>query len=93
MTTRRRHGTNHGRKRTLQNKAPLTREAVPMKDVPIPNLKLAVDKTLTGEQEGRLREALNKRLGHPFAYRFAYVDEIPRSAGGKYEDFRVELES
>ena len=56
-------------------------------------LKLAVDETLTGDQEERLREALNKRLGHPFAYRFTYVDEIPRSAGGKYEDFRVDLES
>ncbi|MFQ5619518.1 MAG: phenylacetate--CoA ligase family protein [Rhodospirillales bacterium] len=56
-------------------------------------LKLAVDGTLSGDQEERLRQALNKRLGHPFAYRFTYVDEIPRSAGGKYEDFRVELES
>ena len=54
---------------------------------------LVVDETLTGDQEERLREALNKRLGHPFAYRFTYVDEIPRSAGGKYEDFRIELES
>ncbi len=54
---------------------------------------LAVDEVLTAEQEDRLREALNKRLGHPFAYRFTYVDEIPRSAGGKFEDFRVELES
>ena len=54
---------------------------------------LAVDETLTAEQEDRLREALNKRLGHPFAYRFTYVDEIPRSAGGKFEDFRVELEA
>ena len=54
---------------------------------------LVVDETLSGDQEERLREALNKRLGHPFAYRFTYVDEIPRSAGGKYEDFRVELES
>ncbi len=56
-------------------------------------LKLVVDEKLSGDQEERLREALNKRLGHPFAYRFTYVDEIPRSAGGKYEDFRVELES
>ncbi len=54
---------------------------------------LVVEKTLSGEQEGRLREALNRHLGHPFAYRFTYVDEIPRSAGGKFEDFRVEPES
>jgi len=56
-------------------------------------ITLVVEKTLSGEQEDRLREAVNKGLGHSFAYRFTYVDEIPRSAGGKYEDFRVELES
>jgi hypothetical protein len=26
-------------------------------------------------------------MGHPFAFRFTYVENIPRSAGGKYEDF------
>jgi len=51
---------------------------------------LVVDETLSGDQEERLREFLNKRFGHPFAYRFTYVDEIPRSASGKFEDFRVE---
>ncbi len=55
-------------------------------------VRLAVDGTLSGEQEERLREALNTRLGHPFNYRFTYVDEIPRSASGKHEDFRVELD-
>ncbi len=52
-----------------------------------------VEKTLSGDQEERLREALNRHLGHPFAYRFIYVDEIPRSASGKFEDFRIEPES
>ncbi|MFQ5617713.1 MAG: phenylacetate--CoA ligase family protein [Rhodospirillales bacterium] len=55
-------------------------------------VRLAVEGTLSGEQEERLREALDTRLGHPFNYRFTYVDEIPRSASGKYEDFRVELD-
>ena len=54
---------------------------------------LVVEKTLSGEQEGRLREVLNRCFGYPFTYRFTYVDEIPRSASGKFEDFRVELES
>ena len=56
-------------------------------------VSLVVEKTLSGEQEGRLREALNRCFGYPFTYRFTYVDEIPRSASGKFEDFRVELES
>ena len=56
-------------------------------------VKLVTDKALTAEQEKRLGAALNKHFAHRFTYRFTYVDHIPRSAGGKYEDFRVEMES
>jgi hypothetical protein len=30
-------------------------------------------------------------LGHPITLSFNYMDEIPRSANGKFEDFRTEL--
>ena len=52
---------------------------------------LVVEETLTGEQEARLGEALNRRIGHPFTYRFTYMDEIPRSKGGKFEEIRVDF--
>jgi phenylacetate-CoA ligase len=54
-------------------------------------VKLAVNDPLTPGQERRLREVLSEHLGHGFTLGFTYVDEISRSAGGKYEDFRSEI--
>ena len=39
------------------------------------------------DEEERLKSVIFEYLGHPFTLGFTYVDEIPRSAGGKYEDF------
>ena len=50
-------------------------------------LKLVVDGRVSAAQEERLRHELAKHIGHPFAFRFTYVEDIPRSPGGKYEDF------
>ncbi len=38
-----------------------------------------------------LRALIVKNLKHPFKVSFVYRDDIPRSAGGKYEDFRSEV--
>ncbi len=38
------------------------------------------------------RAALGKALSDAFAYRFAYVDDIPRSPGGKFEEVKSELD-
>ena len=46
---------------------------------------------ITPEEEAKLAELFRGRLGHPFALTFTYHDEIPRSPGGKYEEFRSEL--
>ena len=43
--------------------------------------------SLSGGEEEALRGYIVECLGHPFALSFIYVDEIPRSASGKYEDF------
>lgn len=37
--------------------------------------------------ELRLGEEIQRNLGYPFKLEFHYVDAIPRSAGGKFEDF------
>lgn len=43
---------------------------------------------LGSEQEDRLKAALQETLGYPFMITFTYFsDEIPRSAGGKLEQF------
>ncbi|MEE8213348.1 MAG: phenylacetate--CoA ligase family protein, partial [Alphaproteobacteria bacterium] len=51
------------------------------------DVRLVVARALTGDEEERLKSVILEYLGHPFTLRFTYVDEIPRSASGKYEDF------
>jgi len=53
----------------------------------------AVVKTpLKAEQEVAIEQVLQEHLGFDFAVSFAYPASIPRSAGGKYEDFVSLLE-
>jgi phenylacetate-CoA ligase len=54
-------------------------------------LRLVVRRPLAVAEEAALRDWLLRRLGHRFAVAISYHDEIPRSARGKYEDFRSEL--
>lgn len=51
------------------------------------DVKLVVAQSLSASEEAALRAYMIECLGHPFALNFIYVDEIPRSASGKYEDF------
>ena len=50
-------------------------------------VKVVVEPPLSAAQEDRLVASLHSRFGHPFAFRFTHVDDIPRSASGKFEDF------
>ncbi len=54
-------------------------------------VKLVTSAPLTEEEEAKLRRIILDRLGHPFDLVLSYHDEIPRSAGGKFEDFRCEI--
>lgn len=55
-------------------------------------VRLVVASPLTPQEEDRARAALGKALSDAFAYRFAYVDEIPRPPGGKFEEVKSELD-
>jgi phenylacetate-CoA ligase len=50
-------------------------------------VKIVAAETITTEQEKQMRLGLQARLGFPFEIGFSYVEHIPRSKGGKYEDF------
>lgn len=54
-------------------------------------LKIVVDERLTADAENRLGDILREHLEHPFVIEVSYHDEIPRSANGKYEDFKCLL--
>ena len=52
---------------------------------------LVPSRPVTREEEERMREITNRKLGYPFNIRFTYLDEIPRDPSGKFEDFRSEV--
>ncbi len=52
---------------------------------------LVVTRPLVPAEEDALRKLILKNLGHQFAVSFVYREDIPRSASGKYEDFRSEV--
>lgn len=54
-------------------------------------LKLVADRKLTRAEEEQVSRQVEDNFGYPFAVQFTYCKTIPRSAGGKYEDFRSEL--
>ena len=53
--------------------------------------RLVVARPLSDEEEGKLRERMLSRLGHPFDIEFSYVKKIERRAGEKYEEFKSEI--
>ncbi|HUO43678.1 MAG TPA: AMP-binding protein [Burkholderiales bacterium] len=56
-------------------------------------VRLVTDRLLTADEEARLVKVIQDALGWPFRLRFAYFErEIPRGAGGKFEEFVSELE-
>ena len=57
------------------------------------DMKLVCDRPLSGAEEAKLRDIILNRLGHPFEIAFSYHDEIPRGPGGKFEDFKCDIEA
>lgn len=56
-------------------------------------VRLVSDIPLTNEHEARLGQVIRDSLGHPFMLKFVYFSEkIPRSKGGKFEEFVCEAE-
>ena len=55
-------------------------------------LRLAVERSLSADEEHGLAEKLVEFLGHRFVVDFDYcTPQIPRGAGGKFEDFICEI--
>jgi len=49
--------------------------------------KLVTAAPLTADQRTAFIDAVQKALGYPFEIEISYHTALPRSAGGKYEDF------
>jgi phenylacetate-CoA ligase len=71
--------------------APVRQFQVVQKTLQDIEVALVVARPLTAAEEDTLRALILKNLAQPFTLSFVYRDDIPRSAGGKYEDFRSEV--
>ena len=71
--------------------APVIQHQFVQKTYDLIEARLVTAIPLTSAQEERLRALILSRLPRGFRVRFAYRDSIPRSAGGKFEDFFSEV--
>ena len=70
---------------------PVRQRQVIQKSLEEVELRLVVERPLTGPEEEEARATLRAKLGHPFRVTISYHTEIPRSRGGKFEEFRCEV--
>ncbi len=71
--------------------APLLQHQFVQKEFDLIEARLVTAVPLTADQESRLRQHILSRLPGSFRLTFTYCGEIPRGAGGKYEDFISEV--
>ena len=70
---------------------PITKFQLVQKTVERLEANLVVARPLTTKEEDTIRAYLQRGLGYEFEVRFCYVDDIPRSPRGKFEEFRSEV--
>ena len=56
-------------------------------------VKMVLDGPMPPSAEAELKERIRRDLGADFVVKLNYVDHIPRSAGGKFEDFICAIDS
>ena len=77
----------------LEDVAPVNQFQVIQRDLHNIEVKLVAARHLTAIEEDRVRTMLDAWFRNQFQISFAYVDEIPRSPHGKYEEFRCDVAS
>lgn len=71
--------------------APIVQHQFVQKDTDWIEGRLVTERPLSADEEAQLRSHIQSRLPWPFRITFAYRDDIPRNAGGKFENFISEL--
>lgn len=75
----------------LMSLAPIRQYQFRQRELEWIEVRLAVARPLTADEEGSLADWIRAKFTHPFRVTFEYFDEIPRTAAGKFEDFVCEL--
>jgi phenylacetate-CoA ligase len=71
--------------------APVRQVQVVQKGLDELEVRLVVKAEMGEQDEERLRDVMRAGIGGAFRITFTYHDHIPRSKGGKFEEFRSEL--
>lgn len=53
--------------------------------------RFVTERSLTADEEEKIIARIQEKFHHPFKIDITYLDHIPRSKGGKYEDFMCEI--
>ena len=77
--------------RKLTELAPIVQHQFVQKSLDRIEARLVTERPLTRAEERSLRVYIQASLPHPFEVTFAYCDEIPRNASGKFENFVCEV--
>ena len=75
----------------LQDIAPITQFQLVQKSLEDIEVKLVLSRSILEEEKKSLTELFHRTLRHPFNITIQQVDNIPRSVGGKFEEFVSEL--
>jgi phenylacetate-CoA ligase len=71
--------------------APVLQVQLVQRSLEVVELRYVADRLLTETEEAGLTRVIVENLQHPFRIVFARVESMPRSAGGKFEDFICEV--
>lgn len=78
--------------RGLTDIAPIRQHQIIQKSATGLEARLVTERPLTADEEKRLARHITARLPVAMSVAFSYHGEIPRSAGGKFEDFISEID-
>ena len=67
--------------------APVIQYQIIQQEMTLIEARMVVERPVTSAEEEGIRSILIRELGYPFEIVFSYQQAIPRSTGGKYEDF------
>jgi phenylacetate-CoA ligase len=76
---------------SLLDIAPIRRFKVVQKTLQDVEIRLIVERPLSSAEVDNLRAHFTAQFGHPFNWRFVFLDEFPPQAGDKFEDFVSEV--
>jgi phenylacetate-CoA ligase len=71
--------------------APIRQYQFVQKDLRTFEVRLVIARDLTEGEKEKIRDWVREKVGHPFDIVFSFVDDIPRTAAGKYRDFLSEV--